>query len=58
MESVNVTSLRKILYIKKSLKDIPKLNASKLDQKAKNLIAIIKENLCFSTSESYGWASR
>jgi toxin YoeB len=34
----------KILYTKKSMKDIPKLKASKLDQKARNLIALIKEN--------------
>lgn len=34
----------KILYTKKSMKDIPKLKAAKLDQKAKNLIALIKEN--------------
>lgn len=34
----------KIVYTKKSLKDIPKLKASKLDQKARNLIALIKEN--------------
>ncbi len=34
----------KIVYTKKSLKDIPKLKASKLDQKARNLIALIREN--------------
>ncbi len=34
----------KIVYTKRSLKDIPRLKASKLDQKAKNLIALIKEN--------------
>lgn len=34
----------KILYTKKSMKDIPKLKDSKLDQKARNLIALIKEN--------------
>lgn len=34
----------KILYTKNSMKDIPKLKASKLDQKARNLIALIKEN--------------
>ena len=34
----------KVVYTKKSLKDIPKLKASKLDQKARNLIALIKEN--------------
>lgn len=33
-----------IVYTKKSLKDIPKLKASKLDQKARNLIALIREN--------------
>lgn len=34
----------KIVYTKKSLKDIPKLKASKLDQKARNLIVLIREN--------------
>lgn len=34
----------KIVYTKRSLKDIARLKASKLDQKAKNLIALIKEN--------------
>ena len=34
----------KVVYTKKSLKDIPKLKASKLDQKARNLIALIREN--------------
>lgn len=34
----------KIVYTKKSLNDIFKLKASKLDQKARNLIALIKEN--------------
>lgn len=33
-----------IVYTKKSLKDIPKLKASKLEQKAKKLITLIKEN--------------
>ncbi|HHU54003.1 MAG TPA: Txe/YoeB family addiction module toxin [Clostridiaceae bacterium] len=34
----------KIIYTKRSIKDIPKLKRAKLDTKAKNLISIIKNN--------------
>ena len=42
----------KIVYAKTALKDIPKLKSAHLDEKAKELISIIKENtfhkkLCF-----------
>ena len=33
-----------ITYTKAAIKDIPKLKAAKLDEKAKALIAVIKEN--------------
>lgn len=33
-----------ILYTKKAIKDIPKLKAAHLDEKAKTLIAILKTN--------------
>ena len=41
-----------ILYTKTVLKDISKLKAAHLDQKAKQLISIIKENPC-QTPPSY-----
>ena len=41
-----------ILYTKTALKDIPKLKAAHLDQKAKQLISIIKENP-YQTPPSY-----
>lgn len=33
-----------VVYTKKAVKDIPKLKAAKLDDKAKQLVAVIKEN--------------
>lgn len=41
-----------ILYTKTALKDIPKLKTAHLDQKAKQLISIIKENP-YQTPPSY-----
>ena len=34
----------KIVYTKTALKDIPKLKAAHLDEKAKNLISLIRDN--------------
>ena len=34
----------KIVYAKTALKDIPKLKSAHLDEKAKALISVIKEN--------------
>ena len=34
----------KIVYTKKAVRDIPKLKAAKLDEKAKKLIDIIRDN--------------
>ena len=41
-----------IVYTKIAVKDIPKLKAAKLDEKAKALIALIKENP-YQTPPSY-----
>ena len=41
-----------IFYTKTALKDIPKLQAAHLDQKAKQLISIIRENP-YQTPPSY-----
>ena len=37
--------LYKIVYRKKAIKDIPKVKSIGLDEKVKNLINLIKENL-------------
>lgn len=42
----------KIVYTKKSVKDIEKLKAAKLDQKTKSLIELVRENP-FKTPPSY-----
>ena len=41
-----------IVYTKTALKDIPKLKAAHLDEKAKELIAVIRENP-YQTPPSY-----
>ncbi len=33
-----------IVYVKKSLKDIPKLKAARLDQKVKSLVELLRED--------------
>ena len=42
----------KIVYTKKSVRDIEKLKAAKLDQKTKSLIELVRENP-FKTPPSY-----